>query len=248
MELATILRALEVAGLSGIRPSWVLVATAVAGALGYVVFPSGLGFLATWPGAGALLVFAVLEHLAERDTDMLQIFGAVQLGLSAATAIVATGAVSRLDGHAPPWALQVGAVVLALATIGVRRTLKTRLLELAANVSTPAKWLARIEEGGFVLGAVLVLASPLILLVVVLVLAVLGAFGLGALKALDATRRRPCPGCGYSARKEAQRCAGCHAALRPETVLRLPPRLGQRLSALLGREGAEDGAPTRALR
>lgn len=233
MELSTVLRALEIAGLSGIRPSWVLVVTSIAGALGYVVFPDGVGFLATWPGAGALLIFAVLEHLAERDTDILQVFGAVQLGLSAATALVTSGAVSRLDGHAPPWALQAGAVVLALATIGARRKLKMRLLELSANVATPAKWIARIEEGGFVLGAFLVLASPLIMLGVVILLAIASAFGLGALKAFDLTRRRACPSCGYGARKEAQRCAKCHAALHPETVLALPPRLGQRLSGLL---------------
>lgn len=233
MDLGTILRVLELAGLSGVRPSWVLVGTAVAGALGYASFPPGMEFLATWPGAGALLVFAVVEHLAERDTDMLQIFGAVQLGLSGATALLASGALTRVSGQAPPWALSAGAVVLALVTIGVRRKLKLKLMELSANISTPARWMARIEEGGMVLGALLVVFAPVLLLAGVVLLAIAGAFGLGALKVADRVRRVPCSACGHPARREASRCPKCHATLAPAVQLRLSPRLEERLARVL---------------
>jgi hypothetical protein len=241
MDLSTVLRALEVAGLSGVRPSWVLGATAIAAALGYVVFPPGMEFLGTWPGAGALLLFAVIEHLAERDTDMVQIFGAVQLGTSVATALLSTSALSRATGIAPPWALSAGAVVLALATIGLRRKLKLKLIELSANVATPAKWMARLEEGGLLLAGALVIFAPLLLLVGIALLAIAGVFGWLSLNALDRLRRCPCPACGCSVRREAQRCRGCAAALQPEVKLSLPPTMGERITGLLER-GDELGA------
>ncbi len=233
------LRALEIAGLSGIRPSWVLAATAAAGALGYVVFPSGLEWLASWPGAGALLLFAIIEHFAERDTDMLQIFGAVQLGLSATAAVVSTGALARaereLSHGVPLWAVQAGAVVIALATIGVRRQLKLKLLQLSANAVSPSRWIARAEEGGLVAGGGLMLLSPVILAGIFVAL-LLGGVGLVlAYKELDRARRRPCPSCGALARKEAQRCPSCAAALEPEEVLELPTRLSERIGALAER-------------
>lgn len=240
MDLSWVLRALEVAGLSGIRPSWVLVATAAAGALGYVTFPEGLGWLASWPGAGALLVFAIIEHFAERDTDMLQIFGAVQLGLSATTAILSTGAIARAERElavgVPVWAVQAAAVVIALATIGVRRQLKLKVMQLSANATTPSRWIARAEEGGLVAGGALVVLSPLILAGVFVACALGGAGLLLAYKALDRRGRRACDGCGALARKEAQRCPKCHRPLEPEETLTVPAKLSERIAAVAQRE------------
>lgn len=239
MEFQSVLRALELAGVSGIRPSWVLVATSVLGALGYVVFPEPVRFLASWPGVGAMVVFAVIEHLAERDTDMLQVFGAVQLGLSAATALLGTSLAARTSGYAPPWAVQIAAVVLAVATIGLRRKLKLKLMEVSANVSTPTRWLSRVEEGSVLFALGLVVLAPLVLLGLVVALAVFAAFFAGTLKVLDLARRVPCDGCGHKVRREAQRCPKCKKDLAPRVVLELPVPLLERVAPKTPEQAAE---------
>ncbi len=245
MDLDAVLRALEVAGISGVRASWVLLIAAVAGALGYVVFPGPLHFLATWPGVGAVAVFAVVEHLAERDTDMLQILGAVQYGLSAATALLGTDLVARHASVAPPWAIQTGAVVLAVTTIAARRQLKLRLMRLSASLSSPAKWLARVEESAVLLALALVVLSPFLLLGVMLGLALLAALSAVLLRVLDRARRVACGGCGHLVRREAQRCPKCKSPLAPARPLTLKEPLFARLSALGSTLGdqPEDAAP-----
>ncbi len=236
MDLTGVLRALELAGLSGIRSSWVLVATSLAGALGYLTFPDGVSWLGTWPGVGAMAVFALIEHFSERDTDLIQVLRAVQTALAATTAVLTTGALARAEQSLhvgiPVWAVQVVAVLVAVTTIGVRHQVKLKLMELSANAETPSRWVARAEEGGLVAGGTLVVLSP-VLLAATFVACGLAVVGLVlAFKELDRQARRACGGCGALARREAQRCPKCHAALSPEVVLSLPIKLSVRLATV----------------
>jgi hypothetical protein len=216
------LRALELAGLSGLRPSWVALACAAAGAAGLVVFPESLRFLATWPGVAALAVVALLEPMAERDLDFGEIFGSLQLGLSVASALLSTEVVAAQAGARGSIALRVGAVALAILTVGLRRKLKARLAEWTAALRSPTRWFARAEESAWVLAVVLVIYAPIVLLGAML-LAVLGGVALlVAARAWDSRQRRACPNCATPARREALRCPSCRAELEPDEWLVRP--------------------------
>jgi hypothetical protein len=93
---------------------------------------------------------------------------------------------------------------------------RERLMERLEDLDLDDVW--RTIENGGVAAVLLVLAlSPV--MAVVLALVAVGALGVASLtvrawaRARDRRARRPCPACGYAAREEASRCAGCKGSL-----------------------------------
>lgn len=227
-----VLRVVEAGLLAGIRPAWTVAGCSLAIGFGLVPDEGALGWLGH-PIAMALAVgFAIVEWMHARDSQAsaLSALGFARSGLALAAALAAVATMAGVEG------LEVGALEYAAGGGGaallatVRNSVRDRLAELAQSAASA--WLARLEDGGFVLFATLVFVAPLLPAVFLIMLGVGSTVGFALALAADRSQRRPCSSCGHAARREAVRCPKCQERLDPSAWLAPPPRLSARLEQL----------------
>jgi hypothetical protein len=235
-----VLKVVEAGMLAGIRPSWTVAGCSLA--LGFGAVPAE-GAIA-WLGHPLAMVlacgFAVFEWLHARDAQAsaLSTLGFVRTGLAAAAACAAVATMAGAEG------IEVGPLELAsggggaalLAT--VRGSIRDRVTELAHDAASA--WVARLEDGGFVLFATLLFVFPVLPVLVLIVFGIAAAIGFGVALVADRSQRRVCSACGHRARVEAVRCPKCQQGLEPRAWLHPPERMSRHVEALFADAPAKE--------
>ena len=203
---------------------------------GHATPSTTMGWAVADPAIVAAAVLALLEYLLHREGTFARALrqAKIERALSLAGTLAVSLVFTTLGVPAPAGAPDLSEAA-AVAQASTRPAWVTGPLVLGAMGANYAMGWARGElmerledmdlddvwrriEGGGVVAVLLVLALSPVLAVVLAVLAAgaLAAVGLGVrawARARDRRARRACPGCGYAAREEASRCAGCKGEL-----------------------------------
>jgi hypothetical protein len=199
---------------SGTRAALAMLVVATMARMGYVQLPESLSILASTPALGGLLAAAIMEEWLERDDDAQQILAMIKYGVHGAGAMVlGYGLVEQLHLPLQGWPIAAIGAALAVMTHNLRMRVHDALRGIAAGIVSPRRWLAWLEAGGVIGVSVAVLLAPAVAMVFVLLAGLCGVALWTVLRALERSRRRPCPTCGSAVRQEARVCPNCREAL-----------------------------------
>ncbi len=234
-----VLKVVEAGMLAGLRPTWTVAGCSLA--MGFGVVP-GEGAIA-WLGHPIAMVlscgFAIFEWLHARDAQAsaLTVMGFVRTGIAAVAALAAVATMAGVEGvEVGPLELASGGGGAALLAT-VRGSIRDRVQELAHDAASA--WVARLEDGGFVLFATLLFVFPLLPVLALIAFALLASVGFALAFVADRAMRRECGACGHRARVEAVRCPSCQRGLEPAAWLAPPARLGAHVDAFFTRGPAD---------
>ncbi|MCB9602338.1 MAG: hypothetical protein H6722_17360 [Sandaracinus sp.] len=237
-----VLKVVEAGMLAGVRPTWTVAGCSLA--IGFGMVP-GEGAIA-WLGHPLAMVlccgFAVFEWLHARDAQAsaLSALGFARSGLAAAAALAAVATMAGVENvEVGPLEMASGGGGAALIAT-LRGTIRDRVKELAHDAASA--WVARLEDGGFVLFATLLFVFPLLPLLVLIVFAIAAAIGFAFAMVADRAQRRVCGACGHRARAEAVRCPSCQRGLEPKAWLQPPPRMSAHVEALFAEPPKKESA------
>lgn len=227
-----VLKVVEAGMLAGIRPSCTVAGCSLAIGFGVVPVTGAIGWLGHPLAMVMCCGFAIFELLHARDAQAsaLSVMGFARTGLAAAAALAAVATMAGVEGvEVGPLELASGGGGAALIAT-IRNAIRDRVKELAHDAASA--WVARLEDGGFVLFATLLFVFPLLPIVALVGFALASAVGFGLAMVADRSQRRACSSCGHRARLEAVRCPSCQRALEPRAWLKPPPRMSQHVEAL----------------
>jgi hypothetical protein len=210
-----VLKVVEAGMLAGIRPSCTVAGCSLAIGFGVVPATGAIGWLGHPLAMVMCCGLAIFELLHARD---------------AAAALAAVATMAGVEGvEVGPLELASGGGGAALIAT-IRNAIRDRVKELAHDAASA--WVARLEDGGFVLFATLLFVFPLLPIVALVGFALASAVGFGLAMVADRSQRRACGSCGHRARVEAVRCPSCQRALEPRAWLAPPPRISRHVEAL----------------
>jgi hypothetical protein len=191
-----------------------MLVVAVMARMGFVQVPDSLSLLTSTPALGALLAAAIVEEWLERDDDAQQILSLIKYGVHGTGAVVLSYIlVERLSLPLHGWPVAAIGATVAIVTHHLRMRVHDALRGIAAGIVSPRRWLSWLEAGGVVGVAVAVLLAPAVAMAFVLIAALTAVALWAVLRALERSRRRPCPTCGSPVRQEARACPNCREAL-----------------------------------